>query len=126
MAEPVNSNSNTARRRTWAGSGCMPPGIASLFSEGERAAMSVIAFICSVNDVCDDAIDDISKLAGVSHTTVKRALRVANEDEGRLITIEDRGYWGLTNVVRITNPDWVAWLSGGKWFGPADFRRRWR
>lgn len=125
MARTRNPNSNTSRRRTWAGSGCMPPDVACVFSEGERAAMSVIAFICATRGTCDAAIGDISQQAGVGPTTVKRALRAAIAGAASLVAIEDRGNVGLTNIVSIREPSWLAWMSEGKWFGPADFRRRW-
>jgi hypothetical protein len=127
MAERLErhwSDSKAGRRRSWGGSGCMPPEIAGEFTEGERAALSFVAFQCSVEGTCRRPINKIAQEAGVGATTVRRALRRTRPDELNLLAVEDRTEWGLSNIIRITSQSWLMWMAAGEWRGPADFRPR--
>ncbi len=50
-------------------SGAIPATIAANFTQGENAALTVIARQCQRGGVCTLAIDAIAALAGVSRTT---------------------------------------------------------
>lgn len=100
------------RSRRWAAAGRMPPGIACKFTPGEQAALAVIAFEVSKRRICDKAIGAIAALAGVSESTVKRAVRVAKALG--LLTVQERRlsrYRSDTNIVRIIARAWVSWLD---------------
>lgn len=111
------------RRHRWGGTGCMPDDVSSMFSEGERAALAVVAYECAQHVRCFMSIGEIEQEAGVSATTVHRALRLARPGHLGLFDIVDRTEWGMTNIVRIRDRAWLDWMAGGKWVGPADFRR---
>lgn len=105
------SSASMERRRTWAASGKLPPQIAARFTLAEAAVLSVIAVEVSRNRSCSWPIGQIAAVAGVSETTVKRALREARALG--LLAIEERRLtrWrNATNVVRIASSDWAAWL----------------
>ncbi|WP_336490922.1 hypothetical protein [Methylobacterium nigriterrae] len=106
------------RRRRWAAAGRMPPRIAAHFTTGEQAALAVVAVEVTKRSACTLAIGAIAALAGVSESTVKRALRQARALG--LITIQERRlsrFRNDTNVVRIVAREWLSWLelrrSGG-------------
>lgn len=102
------------RRRTLGGSGNMPATIRCCYTEGERAALNVIALEARRAGCCDLPIDRLAAVAGVSRTTVQNALRRARS-LGH-VTIEHRprrGAKSLTNIVRIVSPEWLDWLSKG-------------
>src|SRR5208337_5208440 len=65
------------RRRRQAMSGAVPATIAANFTQGENAALAVIARQCQRAGVCILPIDAIAALAGVSRTTVQNAQRQA-------------------------------------------------
>src|SRR3954466_11601442 len=65
------------RRRRWAAAGRMPPKIAAQFTLGEQAALAVIAVEITKRGQCTLAVGAVAALAGVSETTVRRALRQA-------------------------------------------------
>ncbi|WP_153005482.1 hypothetical protein [Aureimonas ureilytica] len=103
------------RRRSSASSGAMPPAIAALFSEGERAVLSVVVLEIRTNGVCGLCNDAIAARAGVCLTTAKNALRLA----GRLglILIERRpqkGRKNLPNLVSIVSAEWLVWIEKEK------------
>lgn len=99
------------RRRAWAARGFLPPQLAKAFTQGEAAALAVIAQEVAKRGKCILAIGAIAAAAGVSETTVKRAMRHARSLA--LIDVEERrvSYTRSdTNVVRITSREWVSWL----------------
>src|SRR4051812_24816163 len=99
------------RRRCWAAAGRMPPRIASHFTMGEQAALAVIAVEVSKRGTCMLAIGAIAALAGVSETTVRRALRQAKALG--FVTVEERRlsrFRNETNVVSIISSAWTSWL----------------
>ncbi|MBY0361186.1 MAG: hypothetical protein K2X45_04710 [Phreatobacter sp.] len=96
----------------------MPPAIAAKFTSGEQAALAVVAFEVTKRKVCSMAIGAVAALAGVSESTVKRAIRQARALG--FLTVQERRlsrYRNDTNVVRIISKAWLAWIdlrgSGG-------------
>lgn len=103
-----------ARRRACATSGAVPSKIACQFTQGETAALAVIAGECSERGACTLPIDAIAALAGTSRSVVKRALREAKALG--LITVTERprpGQKHLPNVVKIVSPEWRTWIDRG-------------
>jgi DNA-binding CsgD family transcriptional regulator len=106
------------RRRRWAASGPLPPQLAAKFTLAEQ---SVLAVVAAENRKCGDCRltnKEIADVAGVSITTVKNAIRAARALN--LLAVEERrlnAFRNASNVVRITSPEWGAWLrlgGGGK------------
>jgi hypothetical protein len=102
------------RRRMLARDGHMPPDVRTSYTEGEAAALIVIAGEVKRQGVCDLPIDKIAALAGVCRTTVQNAMREAT----RLGHIEVelrplKGRKNQTNIVRIVSREWLAWLKRG-------------
>jgi Bacterial regulatory proteins, gntR family len=99
------------RRRRWAAAGRMPPKIASHFTLGEQAALAVVAVEVAKRSTCMLAVGAIAALAGVSETTVRRALRQAKVLG--FVTVEERRlsrFRNETNVVSIISNAWASWL----------------
>ncbi len=99
------------RRRRLAASGPMPPALAAKFTQGELAALKIVADEVRAHGVCDRSYDEIAARSGCCRSLARRAIRLA----GRmgLLTIEVRprpGQKHQTNVVRVTSPEWRAWL----------------
>lgn len=100
------------RSRRWAAAGRMPPAIAAKFTPGEQAALAVIAFEFAKRQLCDKSMREIGDVAGVSTSTVKRAIRQARAFG--LITVQERRlsrYRNDTNVVRVISKAWLAWID---------------
>src|SRR4051794_26620422 len=74
------SPSHLERRRRWAASGCLPPGVASRFTLGEQAVLAVVAAENRKRGDCRLTNGEIADVAGVCITTVKNALRVARAE----------------------------------------------
>lgn len=103
-----------ARARRWAASGRLPPRLAQRFTPGEQAALAVICWEIQKRGSCSLAIGAVAALAGVSVSTVKRALRAARA--AGLIQVQERRvsrYRSETNVVRIVSAEWLSWLRIG-------------
>ena len=111
------------RRRRWAAAGRLPPQVACKFTIAEQAALSVVALEITKRGICRLAIGAVAAIAGVSETTVRRALRQAQTLA--LLTVEERriSRWrNETNIISITSREWRAWLRlrlprGGCQFG---------
>ena len=102
------------RRRRQATSGIVPSKLASAFTMGELAVLTVIGRQCQRGGACTLHIDAIAALAGVCRTVVKNALRAARA--GGLILVKERripGRKSLTNVVTVISREWLAWLRLG-------------
>src|SRR4051794_38221544 len=112
------SDASMERRRRWAASGCLPPQIAAKFTLAEQSVLAVVATKNRKRGDCRLTHKEIADVAGVSVTTVKNALRAARALA--LVNIEERrltAFRNASNVVRITSPEWRAWLrlgGGGK------------
>jgi len=100
------------RRRRQAMSGAVPAPIAARFTLGELAVLSVIARQCQRGGVWVLPIDAIAALAGVSRTTTQNALRQARA-RGLVEARERRrrGLPSLTNIIKVTDKSWSAWLK---------------
>lgn len=99
------------RRRRWAASGRLPPGLAAQFTLAEQAVLALIATETVRRKDCRLAIENLAAVAGVSRTTVKNAIRQARMLG--LLTVEERAITGFrndTNILRIVSPEWLAWL----------------
>ena len=100
------------RSRRWAAAGRMPPALACKFTQGEQAALAVIAVEVTKRNTCSMAIGAIAALAGVSASTVKRAVRQAKALG--FLTVQERRlsrYRNETNIVRIISKAWLSWLE---------------
>lgn len=99
------------RRRRWAASGRLPPALAARFTLAEQAVLAVVAGEVAKHGRCTLAHSHVAALAGVSDSTVKRAIRAAR-DLG-VIEVEVRrvsAFRNDTNVVTIISREWSSWL----------------
>ena len=106
------SSESMERRRRWVASGWLPPQLACRFTMAECAVLATIATEVARHAQCAMPLDKIAAIAGVSRSTAKTALRQAKALG--LLSIEhrpDRPFKHLSNVIRITSPEWQAWLS---------------
>ena len=115
LRKPVGSRPRTdasmERRRRWAASGRLPPGIAVRFTLAEAAVLAVVSSETVRRGDCRLCIDHIAAIAGVARSTVKNALRQARTLG--LLTIEERAQtaWrNLSNIVRVISKEWQAWM----------------
>lgn len=102
------------RSRTWAGSSSLPPGLRWHFTEGQRAVLAILCEIVKAEGTCSASYGELARRAGVSRETAKRA--IAEAVRLRLVVLEERrrrGLPSLTNLVRIVDPTWLAWLERG-------------
>ncbi|RYY18132.1 helix-turn-helix domain-containing protein [Methylobacterium sp. WL6] len=105
------TDASMARRRRWAASGRLPPGIAARFTLAEQAVLAVIAVEVAKRGDCRLAVGHIAAIAGVSETMVRNAIREARRH--CLLTVEERRlarFRSDTNVVCIVSREWCAWL----------------
>ncbi len=105
---------SVARRRMLGGCGGLPNSIRHNYTEGERAALAIIAFEVKQHGACDLPLDEIAAKAGVSRSTVQNAVREARA-LGHL-SVQERprkGQKSLTNVLKIIAPEWLVWLRRG-------------
>ncbi|WP_246748210.1 hypothetical protein [Methylobacterium sp. SD274] len=105
------SDASMERRRRWAASGRLPPGIAARFTLAETAVLAIVSAETARRGDCRLYVDHIAAVAGVSRSTVKAAIRQARTLG--LITVEERpqtAFRNLSNVVRIVSKEWTAWL----------------
>ena len=102
------------RRRRQAMSGIVPARIASAFTIGELAVLTVVGREIQRHGTCALHVDAIAALAGVCRTTVKRALRQARL-MGVVLVKERRipGRKSLTNIVSVASAEWRSWLRLG-------------
>lgn len=102
---------STERRRRWAASGRLPPGLACKFTLAETAVLSLVAAETVQRGDCRLAVGHLAAVAGVSETTARNAIREARRLG--LLTVEERrvSYWrNETNVLRIVSAEWTGWL----------------
>ena len=109
------------RRRRWAASGRLPPALAARFTTAELAVLAVVAAEATKHGRCSLAHGHLAAVAGVSVSSVKRAMKAAR-DLG-LVEIEVRrvsAFRNDTNLVRVISREWLSWLrlarsgSGGQ------------
>ena len=99
------------RRRRWAASGRIPPGIAARFTLAEQAVLSLVGAETVRRKDCRLSVPNLAAVAGVAETTVRNAIREARKLG--LLTVEERqitGFRNDTNIVRIVSSEWTAWL----------------
>ena len=65
------------RKRMLGGSSAMPDNLRGHYTEGERAALCIVAFEIKRQGLCDRSIDEIAARADVGRTTVQNALHQA-------------------------------------------------
>ncbi|MGU3664540.1 helix-turn-helix domain-containing protein [Methylobacterium sp. A49B] len=105
------TNASMERRRRWAASGRLPPAIAARFTLAEQAVLALVAAEVVRRKDCRLAVGHLAAIVGVAETTVRNAIREARKLG--LLTVEERqitGFRNDTNIVRITSPEWTAWL----------------
>ena len=105
------SDASMERRRRWAASGRLPPGLAARFTLAEQAVLALIAAETARRGDCRLAVGHAAAIVGVAETTVRNAIREARQLG--LVTVEERritGFRNDTNIVRIVAPEWTAWL----------------
>jgi hypothetical protein len=99
------------RRRMLGASGVMPATLSGSYTEGQRAVFCIVAGEIKCHGVCDLPIDKIAALAGVGRTTVQTAMHEARRLGHITITERPRrGCKSLTNLVRISSAEWLAWV----------------
>ena len=110
------------RRRRMAASGALPPALASMFTTGELAALTIIARQVQRGGTCSLPVDAIAAMAGVSRSTVQNAVRQAGR-LGLLLMRERRrrGLPSLTNVIKVISGEWSGWL---RLAGQGGFRKQ--
>jgi hypothetical protein len=102
------------RKRMLGGWSAMPDYMRRHYTEGERAALSVIAFEVKRQGQCELSIDEIGDRAGVGRTTVQNALHQARLlGHVQIIERRRRGAKSLTNIVRIISAAWLTWIKRG-------------
>ncbi|WP_156421618.1 hypothetical protein [Aureimonas sp. AU40] len=102
------------RRRCCASSGAMPPALASRFTESERALLAIIVQEIRKRGHCARPIGALAGLAGISRTSAKRALRIAERMELIEVTRRPRpGQKNLPNIVTIRSQEWQLWIEKG-------------
>lgn len=117
----TDPDASRARRRKWARDSSMPDGLRAHYTEGEAAALAVIANEVRKHGECSLPIDAIGAIAGVSRTTVQNAIRKARSPERGHIAVELRpqvGRKNLPNIVRIISAYWMTWLKRSIGFKP--------
>jgi hypothetical protein len=102
------------RRRMLGGSSALPDNLRHHYTEGQRSVLCVIAGEIKHHRVCDLSIEAIAARAGVCRTTVQTTQHEARR-LGHITIIERprRGCKSLTNIVRISSPEWLTWLRRG-------------
>lgn len=108
------SPASLERRRSWSASGRLPPVVSARFTPGEAAVLAVLAVEVRRSGDCRWPNGRLAAIAGVSVSTVKRALRQARALG--LIAVEERrvsAFRSDTNIIRLVSPEWRAWLRLG-------------
>ena len=106
------SSTSLERRRAWTASGWMPPAIAARFTMGEAAALGVVLAEIAITGQCELSHGAVGGRAGVSVSTVKRALGEARK-LGLVLVEERRVSWcrNLPNVVTILSAELRTWVA---------------
>ena len=120
MGSRPRTDASMARRRRWAASGRLPPGIAARFTLAEQAVLAAVAVEVVKRGDCRHALDHIAAVAGVSRATVRNAVRQAKVLG--LVTVEERRqsrFRNDTNIVCIVSREWTVWLRLARKHSPS-------
>jgi hypothetical protein len=103
-----------ARRHTLAACGTLPPHMAAKLTRGEQACGKIVADEQLAHGICALSRNEIAARAGVSRKIAKMFM-IRIEKLGWIdVTRRPRsGRKHLTNLSKITSPEWLAWLSHG-------------
>lgn len=105
--------SESVRRRRYHAQGALPPSLAVSFTVGELSVLAIVGAEMAANGLCDRSLAEIAARAGVCRSLVQRAMKAARAFGLLTITPRPRrGQKNLTNVVRIVDSRWLAWLAG--------------
>jgi hypothetical protein len=118
------TDASLERRRRWAASGRLPPGLAARFTLAEQAVLALVAAETARRKDCRLSIENMAAVTGVCRSTVKNAVREARWLG--LLTVEERqitGFRNDTNVLRIVSAEWLAWLRLARRGDPLPNRR---
>ncbi|GAA0256485.1 hypothetical protein LNAOJCKE_5304 [Methylorubrum aminovorans] len=118
------TDASMERRRRWAASGRLPPGLAARFTLAEQAVLALVAVEVARRKDCRLSIENMAAVAGVCRSTVKNAIREARRLG--LLTVEERqitGFRNDTNVIRIISAEWLAWIRLARRGDPLSNRR---
>lgn len=118
------TDASMERRRRWAASGRLPPGLAARFTLAEQAVLALVAAETTRRKDCRLSIENMAAVAGVCRSTVKNAIREARRHG--LLTVEERAITGFrndTNVLRIVAAEWLAWIRLARRGDPLPDRR---
>jgi len=99
------------RRHKWARADWLSPEVAEELSDGEAAAVAVIAAQHAATGDCRLPYGTIGALAGVCPTTVRNGVNKVRA--GGALTVELRprpGNRNLPNIIRIIATGWLDWL----------------
>lgn len=100
------------RRRRWAASSWLPPRLAERFTQAEQGALGVIMAEVALTGRCELCHGAVAGRAGVSVSTVKRAMAEARRLG--LIAVEERRvsrFRNLPNVVTILSAELGTWVA---------------
>lgn len=100
------------RRRRWAASSWLPPRLAERFTQAEQGALGVIMAEIALMGRCELCHGAIAGRAGVSVSTVKRAMAEARRLG--LIGVEERRvsrFRNLPNIVTILSAELRTWVA---------------
>jgi hypothetical protein len=115
QARVRDRTASRGRKRGMGGAGCMPHAIRCHYTEGERAALTVVALEVKRRGRCDMPVDKIAALAGVSPRTVQYAF--ASAIGARHIEVEYRREKGKRgnrpNRITIVSAEWLTWIKRG-------------
>lgn len=118
------TDASLERRRRWAASGRLPPGLAARFTLAEQAVLALVAAETARRKDCRLSIEGMAAVTGVCRSTVKNAVREARRLG--LLTVEERqitGFRNDTNVLRIVSAEWLSWLRLARRGDPLPNRR---
>lgn len=109
------TDASLERRRRWAASGRLPPALAWRFTVAEQAVLALVAAEVAKHGRCTLAHGHLAAVAGVSVSSVKRAMAAARE--AGLIEIEVRrvsAFRNMPNIVTVLSREWLSWLRLGR------------
>jgi hypothetical protein len=115
---PRRPQKSPDRRQSWdrrdlnALSGFMPGRLAIGFTMSELSALAIVAGEVRRHGVCTCSIDELAARAGISRSSVKRAL--AKAETRKLISVEHRPVRGCkhdTNIICVISTEWGDWLK---------------